>query len=173
MVWLVPSPIHLKWMDLYQLQSQKIEIWFHGRIQFPKNENWNPNYSFNFHLHRKWTEPKVHWPSTHLRHHMVIQNRCKTLTIEFNINGSVSRIDVPIESGLACIFPCIGCRDLGYLHNAGPGLISNPHLGEGDPRWKGPLPLEGTLIGHSTGEVGNWHYIVWPWWYRQLRGMRL
>ena len=34
-------------------------------------------------------------------------------------------------------------------------LVLVPHLGEGDPRWRGPLPLEGTLIGYSTGEVGS------------------
>ena len=76
-----------------------------------------------------------------------------SLTIELNSNGSGGRL--PTEAGLACIVPCIGCRDVGYLHNAGPCPISNPHLGEGDPRWRGPLPLEGPLIGHSTGEVGS------------------
>jgi len=70
-----------------------------------------------------------------------------------NSNGSAGRL--PIEAGSANIVPNIGCRDLGYLHNAGPVPISNPHPGDGDPRWRGPLPLEGTLIGHSTGEVGS------------------
>ena len=55
-----------------------------------------------------------------------------SLTIELNSNGSVSR--QPIEAGLACVVPCIGCRDLGYLHDAGPCPISNPHRGESDPR---------------------------------------
>jgi len=83
----------------------------------------------------------------------VIQNRYKSLTIELNSNGSVDRL--PIEAGSTCIVPSIGCRDLGYLYDTGSLPISNPHLGEGDPRWKGPLPLEGTFIGHSTGEVGS------------------
>ena len=76
-----------------------------------------------------------------------------SLTIELNSNGTISRLS--IEAGLACVIPCIGTRDLGYLHNAGPCPISEPHLGEGDPRWEGPLPLEGAPIGHSTGEVGS------------------
>ena len=74
-------------------------------------------------------------------------------TIELNDNSALGRL--PIEAGLACVVPCIGSRDLGYLYNAGPCPISEPHLGEGDSRWEGPLPLEGALIGHSTGDVGS------------------
>ena len=74
-----------------------------------------------------------------------------SLTIKLNCNGVGSRLS--IKAGCACVVPCIGTRDLGYLHNAGPCPISDPHLG--DPRWEGPLPLEGALIGHSAGEVGS------------------
>ena len=76
-----------------------------------------------------------------------------TLTIELNSNGSVGRLS--IETGMACIIPCIGCRDLGYLHDVGPRPINNPHLGDVYPRWKGPLPLEETRVGHSAREVGS------------------
>ena len=76
-----------------------------------------------------------------------------SLTIELNSSGTISRLS--IEAGCACVVPCIGSRDLGYLHNAGPCTISKPHLGEGDSRWESPLPLEGALIGHSAGEVGS------------------
>ena len=75
------------------------------------------------------------------------------LTIKLNSSGTISRLS--IEAGCACVVPCIGSRDLRYLHNAGPCPISEPHLGEGDPRWEGPLPLEGALIGYSAGEVGS------------------
>ena len=75
------------------------------------------------------------------------------LTIELNSNGAISRPS--IEAGCACVVPYIGSRDLGYLHNSGSISISEPHLGEGDPRWEGPLPLEGALVGHSAREVGS------------------
>ena len=91
-----------------------------------------------------------------------------SLTIKLNSSGVGSRLS--IEAGCACVVPCIGSRDLGYLHNAGSCPISEPHLGEGDPRWEGPLPLEGALIGHSAGEVGSWHQTVRPRWYRWLKG---
>jgi len=82
----------------------------------------------------------------------MIINKCTviSLTIELNDNGIVGRC--PIETGMACIIPC---RDLRYLHDTGPCRISNPDLGEVDPRWRGPLPLEEAIIGHSTGEVGS------------------
>ena len=76
-----------------------------------------------------------------------------SLTIELNDNSTLGRLSV--EAGLARVVSCIGSRDLGYPHNAGPCPISEPHLGEGDPTWEGPLPLEGALIDHSAGEVGS------------------
>ena len=76
-----------------------------------------------------------------------------SLTIELNSSGTISRLS--IEAGCARVGPCIGSRDLRYLHNASSCPISEPHLGEGDPRWEGPLPLEGALICHSAGEVGS------------------
>ena len=60
-----PQSIWNEWICTnFNPKKLKIEIWFHGWnliFNSPKYENWNPNYSFNFHLHRKWTEPKVHW----------------------------------------------------------------------------------------------------------------
>ena len=47
-----------------------------------------------------------------------------SLTIELNSNVSGGRL--PTEAGMADIVPCIGCRDLGYLHYAGPCPTSNP-----------------------------------------------
>lgn len=82
-----------------------------------------------------------------------------SLAIELNENGVFSRCIVAgfrfIVGGLAGICPCICSRDPGYLDNACPCVISEPHLGVGDSRWQGPLPLEGALIGHNAGEVGS------------------
>ena len=70
-------------------------------------------------------------------YHMVM-----SLTIELNSSGSVGRL--PTEAGTACILPCIGCRDLGYLHDAG-SCPSATHIwervipgGEVHCHWKEP-----------------------------------
>ena len=100
-----------------------------------------------------------------------------SLTIELNENGALSRCSVvgfrPIVAGLTGIWPCIGSRDLGYLHSACHCAISEPHLGKGNSRWESPLPPKGALIGHSAREVGSWHHTVWSRWYRWLKGGKL